>query len=406
MEQAQQMKKSVQSCIDRHKDELHSLSQDIWAHPELAGKENYAVERLLQFFHLDPAWSIQSPYKMPTAFRASWGPVGGSEGDPVLNVAFLCEYDALPDIGHACGHNLIAEVGVAAGWGLKAALEGQTELPLRVKVIILGTPSEEEYGGKIELLNAGAFADIHLVFMAHPGVHDWVSMRGRARTSMLVKYHGKASHAAALPWMGVSSLDAAVQAYSNLAMLRSQLKPGCAFEGIIKHGGVKSNITPSYSELQYCLRAPMLKDAVELRAKVEACFKAAAMATGCQVEITYPEHTYWNIMPNATLEKLFEVNAKALGVEFPESTTDYAAATDFGNVSHVIPGIHPIFSIQTNAFNHTEAYAKAAGSEEAQMYTLRVAKALAMTAVDVLCSPHLLRQVKDDFAQAKLKQEI
>nr|XP_057947011.1 peptidase M20 domain-containing protein 2-like [Doryrhamphus excisus] len=404
MEQVQQMKKSVQSCIDAHKDELHSLSQDIWAHPELAGKEKYAMERFLRFFHLDPAWRVQSPYKMPTAFRASWGPVGGNEGDPVLNVAFLCEYDALPDIGHACGHNLIAEVGAAAGWGLKAALEGQAELPLRVKVTILGTPSEEEFGGKIELLNAGAFEDIDLVFMAHPGAEDGIFLI----SSMLVKYHGKASHAAALPWMGLNALDAAVQAYSNLTMLRNQLKPGCNFEGIIKHGGVKSNITPSYSELQYCLRAPMMKEVAEMKVKVEACFKAAAIATGCQVEITYPEHTYLNIVPNTTLEKLYEVNAQVLGIEFPvdfKLLSFVAVATDFGNVSYVIPGIHPIFSILTTAYNHTEAFAKAAGSEEAQMYTLRVAKALAMTAVDVLCSPHLLRQVKDDFAQAKVKQE-
>ena len=131
------MKNTLQLSVDRHQDELHSLSRDIWSRPELAGNETHAQERLVRFFSQeDQAWTVESHYKLPTAFRASWGPVGGGEGDPVLNVGFLCEYDALPGIGHACGHNLIAEVGAAAGLGLKAALESQTELPVRVKVIV------------------------------------------------------------------------------------------------------------------------------------------------------------------------------------------------------------------------------------------------------------------------------
>ncbi|XP_061823921.2 peptidase M20 domain-containing protein 2-like [Nerophis lumbriciformis] len=404
--QVQQMKKWVQSCIDHHKDKLSSLSRDIWAHSEIGGQETYAVERFLRFFRSDPAWSVQSPYMIPTAFRASWGPVGGNEEDPVLNLAFLCEYNALPDIGHACGHNLIAEVGAAAAWGLKAALERQTELPPRVKVTILGTPSEEDHGGKIQLLDAGAFADIHLVFMAHPAVEDVAFSSSLTVTQIMVKYRGKASHVSAFPWMGVNALDAAVQAYSNLTMLRPQLKPGSTFQGIIKHGGVKANITPDYSELQYCLLAPTLKEVVELKAKVETCLRAAAMATSCELEISYPGYTYLNIVPNATLAKLYEDNGTALGIQFTKIPTKFAASTDFGNVSYVIPGIHPIFSIATDAFNHTEAFAEAAGSEDTQMYTLRVAKALAMTAVDVLCSPCLLRQVRDDFAQAVISNMI
>ncbi|XP_077398807.1 peptidase M20 domain-containing protein 2-like [Vanacampus margaritifer] len=405
MEQAEQMKKLLQSSIDSHRNELHGLSRDIWAHPELAGKENYALDRFLRFLSLDPAWSVQSPYKIPTAFRASWGPVGGGEGDPFLNVAFLCEYDALPEIGHACGHNLVAEVGVAAALGLKAALEGQTQLSVRVKVTILGTPAEEDIGGKIELLNVGAFADIDLIFMAHPSVEDAPFMPGVTAAAMVVKYYGRASHASFCPWMSINALDAAVLAYNNLMALRKQLKPGNGFQGIIKHGGVTPNVTPAYSELEFFLRAPGLKEHFELKAKIEACFMAAAMATGCQVDISHPGHVYSNILPNDTLAKLYEINGKALGIQFAEKPLNFNASTDFGNVSFVVPGIHPFFYIGTDAFIHTEEYATAAGAEEAQMYTLRVAKALAMTAVDVVCSPHLLSQVKKDFAVAKMKQE-
>lgn len=134
MEKRQQMKESLQRCIDGHKDQLHSLSRDIWSRPELAGNETHAHDRLVSFFSQDQTWTVEGGYKLPTAFRASWGPAGGGEGEPGLNVGFLCEYDALPDIGHACGHNLIAEVGAAAALGLKAALENQTELPVPVKV--------------------------------------------------------------------------------------------------------------------------------------------------------------------------------------------------------------------------------------------------------------------------------
>lgn len=137
MEKLQQMKDTLQIHIDSIQDELNSLSQDIWSHPELAGNETKAHDRLVRFFsQRDGAWTVESHFKLPTAFRASWGPVGGEpkEGNTVLNVGFLCEYDALPDLGHACGHNLIAEVGAAAAVGLKAALDRQSELPVSVKV--------------------------------------------------------------------------------------------------------------------------------------------------------------------------------------------------------------------------------------------------------------------------------
>ncbi|XP_053191722.1 peptidase M20 domain-containing protein 2-like [Scomber japonicus] len=406
MEKVQQMKNTLQLCVDSHRDELHSLSRDIWSRPELAGDERHAQERLVRFFSQeDQAWTVESPYKLPTAFRASWGPVGGREGDPVLNVGFLCEYDALPGIGHACGHNLIAEVGAAAGLGLKAALQNQSAPPVRVKVTVLGTPAEEAIGGKIDLIKAGAFADIDLVFMAHPAQQDASFLPCVALDEVSVKYHGKASHASAYPWEGVNALDAAVLAYNNISVLRQQLKPEWRLHGIIKHGGVKPNIIPAYTELQFYLRTPLVEDLCDLKAKAEACFRAAAVATGCQVEITYPTNAYYNILPNATLANLYENNGKAIGIEFPEQPANFSGSTDFGNVSFVVPGIHPFFYICTDAFNHTEEYTDAAGAEKAQLYTLRTAKALAMTAVDVLCSPDLLMQVKEDFRLVKLKHE-
>ncbi|KAM3871232.1 peptidase M20 domain-containing protein 2-like [Diretmus argenteus] len=404
MEKREQMKNTLRLTIDTFQDKLFCLSRDIWSSPELAYNEKRAHDRLVRFFSEEEVWTVESHYKLATAFRATWGPFGGREGDRVLNVGFLCEYDALPGIGHACGHNLIAEVGAAAALGLKGALENHSDLSVRVKVTVVGTPAEEDGGGKIDLIMAGAFSDTDLVFMAHPAQQDASFLPCVALTDVTVKYHGKASHASAYPWEGVNALDAAVLAYNNLSVLRQQLKPDWRLHGIIKHGGVKPNIIPAYTELEFYLRTPLTKDLCDLKARAEACFRAAAVATGCQVEITYPNHAYSNILPNATLINLYENNGKALGIQFQEEA-NFAGSTDFGNLSFVVPGIHPFFYICSEAMNHTEEYTEAAGAEQAQLYTLRTAKALAMTAVDVLCCPDLLMQVREDFTRAKLRQE-
>ncbi|XP_061599082.1 peptidase M20 domain-containing protein 2-like [Cololabis saira] len=414
MDRRKQMKDTLRVYLDSMKEELHSLSRDIWSRPELAGEETHAHDRLVRFFsQLEEPWTVQSHYKLPTAFRASWGPQGGDgdgdgdgDGGPVLNVGFLCEYDALPGIGHACGHNLIAEVGAAAALGLRAALGAQGgRAPGPVKITVLGTPAEEDIGGKIDLIQAGAFADVDLVFMAHPAQQDAAFLPTVTIDEIVVKYHGRASHASAYPWEGVNALDAAVLAYNNISLLRQQLKPEWRIHGVIKHGGVKPNIIPAYSELQFYLRTPLLKDLCVLKAKAEACFRAAALATGCQVEMTYPSHTFYNILPNATLAKLYESNGRDVGIEFPEQPAAFSGSTDFGNVSFIVPGIHPFFYISTDALNHTEEYTDAAGAEEAQVGALRTAKALAMTAVDVALCPDLLQRVRDDFILAKQKHD-
>ncbi|KAL0969556.1 hypothetical protein UPYG_G00229060 [Umbra pygmaea] len=402
-----QLKHNVGQCIDEIQEKLFDVSQDIWRFSELAYGEKQSHDRLVRFLSDDNVWDVESHYVLPTAFRATWGPFGGKESDKALHVGFLCEYDALPDIGHACGHNLIAEVGVAAAFGLADGLrrESAEGCPQRVKVTVLGTPAEEDGGGKVDLILAGAFKDIDVVFMAHPFQKDHAFLPCVSLTDLTVKYHGKASHAAGYPWEGVNALDAAVLAYSSLSVLRQQLKPDWRIHGIIKHGGVKPNIIPAYTELDFYLRTPLVRDLAEFKAKAEACFRSAAMATGCQVEISYPNHTYANILPNTTLTQLYEENGRALGIEFAEEQSNFSGSTDFGNVSFVLPGIHSFFYIGSDALNHTEDFTTASGAEQAQFYTLRTAKALAMTAVDLLCCPDLFHKVREDFSAAKLKQD-
>lgn len=243
--------------------------------------------------------------------------------------------------------------------------------------------------------------------MAHPSQENAAYLLDVAEHDVTVKYYGKASHAAAYPWEGVNALDAAVLAYNNLSVLRQQMKPTWRVHGIIKNGGVKPNIIPSYSELMYYFRAPSMKELQVLTKKAEDCFRSAALATGCTVEIKGGAHDYYNVLPNKSLWKAYMENGEKLGIEFISEDTmlnGTSGSTDFGNVTFVVPGIHPYFYIGSNALNHTEEYTEAAGSQEAQFYTLRTAKALAMTALDVIFKPELLERIREDF-KLKLQEE-
>lgn len=399
-----QCKQRASDMIEQESGQLHSLSKDIWKTPELAYQENTA-HRLLTSFFSSRAWEVQPHYHLDTAFRAQW--TSKPIDSPCLHVGFLCEYDALPGLGHACGHNLIAEVGAAAALGLREALES-VRPPQHIQITVLGTPAEEDGGGKVDLIQAGAFKDMDVVFMAHPAQDDVAYLPDVAVHDVTVKFYGKASHAAAYPWEGINALDAAVLAYNNISVLRQQLKPSWRVHGVIKNGGVKPNIIPSYSELQFYLRAPSRKDLAELQEKASACFNAAATATACKVELCSSSHDYYNVLPNKTLAKAYIENGKQLGMQF--STDDLvlnalSGSTDFGNVTFEVPGIHPYFFIGSDALNHTPEYTTAAGSEDAQYYTLRTAKALTMTALDVIFNPDLLESIRHDWKMMKQMEE-
>ncbi|KAL0624226.1 Peptidase M20 domain-containing protein 2 [Plecturocebus cupreus] len=407
------LKLRAAECINEAAERLGALSRAIWSHPELAYEEHHAHRVLTHFFEREPpaaSWAVQPHYLLPTAFRAEWEPPEAWAQSPAprpLHLGFLCEYDALPGIGHACGHNLIAEVGAAAALGVRGALECLPRPPPPVKVIVLGTPAEEDGGGKIDLIEAGAFKHLDVVFMAHPSQENAAYLPDVAEHDVTVKYYGKASHSAAYPWEGLNALDAAVLAYNNLSVFRQQMKPTWRVHGIIKNGGVKPNIIPSYSELIYYFRAPSMKELQVLTRKAEDCFRAAALASGCTVEIKGGAHDYYNVLPNKSLWKAYMENGKKLGIEFISEDTMLngpSGSTDFGNVTFVVPGIHPYFYIGSNALNHTEQYTEAAGSQEAQFYTLRTAKALAMTALDVIFKPELLERIREDF-KLKLQEE-
>ena len=385
---ASDLKSVAAAAIDQRKQGLFELSDHIWRHPELNFEEHIA-HRLLTDYLEGQGFAVERGYTgISTAFKASYG-----TGRP--NVCVICEYDALPGIGHACGHNLIAEAGVAAGVGLKAALESSSEKNLG-RVTVLGTPAEEGGGGKVYLIENGAFQDVDLAMMVHPSSTD--NMRGYVAMSQLeVTYTGKAAHAAAFPWEGINALDAAVMAYTAVSTARQQFKPDWRVHGVITNGGVKPNIIPEKTTLLYYIRTPIKEELEVLKGKMIACFEAAAKASGCQVGIKQVGKDYENLKINPILAKMYTENFQSLGggeIQIGPS----AASTDMGNVSHLVPSIHPRFAIGSGReVNHTTAFTAVSNQPAAHNNALIAAKALTFTCIDVLTKEGLLQKITDSF---------
>ena len=382
------MEVSAAAAIETNKEDLQALSEEIWRNPELNFKENKAHQLLTDFLE-KKGFSVERGYcDISTAFRATFG-----SGGP--NVCVICEYDALPEIGHACGHNLIAEAGVAAGLGVKAFLE---ETGSSGRLTVMGTPAEEGGGGKVFLIEKGAFEGIDLAMMVHPAPSDCVIPGVLALECVGVDFKGKAAHAASFPWEGVNALDAAVMAYTSISVLRQQMKPSWRVHGVIANGGVKPNIIPEKSTLNYIYRAPVLTELQQLKGKVNACFESAAHATGCSVDICNEGVFYSDLQSNPTLSQLYADNIKELGVSDCVYEGPLLGSTDMGNVSHVVPSIHPCFQVGNGEVNHTREFTSVCNTPEAHCQALRAAKSMAFTCINVLTGgDQILKQITAQF---------
>ena len=388
------LKKLASDTIDHRSQDVLHVSNELHKNPELSYEEYKAHELLTNFLEKE-GFTVERSYTgIKTAFRATFG-----TGRP--NVCVICEYDALPDIGHACGHNLIVEAGIAAGLGLKAAL-GSSGAP-KGRATLMGTPGEEKHGGKCYLISNGAFDDIDLAMMVHPFPINVVQPELICVAQLNISYTGKAAHAAAFPWEGVNALDAAVMAYTSISALRQQMKPTWRVHGVITNGGAKPNIIPEKSSMIYYIRAPTEPELRVFMEKIVACFESAAIATGCQVKVEPKESpVFLNVNHNPTLSELYLENIRALGVVDIQMTAEsLKASTDMGNVSHKVPSIHPIFAIGSGEVNHTREFTAVANTPEAHNATLTAAKAMAHTCIDVLTIDEILAQIKSSFENLK-----
>jgi len=374
--------------VDKRADLLLDTSHRIHEHPELGYEEVFAHELLTGIVE-DEGLSVErGAYGLDTAFSAR----AGTEGP---TIAICCEYDALPGIGHACGHNIIAAAGLGAGLAAAALAD-----ELGGRVVVLGTPAEEGGGGKVKMIERGAFDGVDAALMVHPAGGDLRAMNVIAIQQLWVTYHGQAAHAAAFPYKGRNALDAAVLGYMNVAALRQHIRPEERIHGIITDGGDKPNIVPARAAAEWYVRAGTLARLEPLKARVLACLQAGADAAGCTLDHEWQDCAYADMRDNLPIVDLYADNAARLGrpTADPADGFSVVGSTDMGNVSYEVPSIHPMIKVSPPHVSiHTPEFATYAGGPEGDEAVLDGAKALAMTIADLWLRPGALEQASEAF---------
>jgi amidohydrolase len=353
---------------------LTSLSNSLHDNPEIGWKEfrsSREVARVLEEY----GFKIEQPYLgLETAFRAQFG-------SGQFTVGLLAEYDALPGLGHACGHNLISAMSVGAAIGLAEVAERSG-----LTVEVIGTPAEEGGGGKIELLERGAFSELDFALMAHPAPVDVAEAKPFAVAHWHVQFTGRSAHAAAYPERGVNANDAFLIAQMSIGLLRQQLPKTVRVHGVMTNGGEAPNAIPEKTEGRWYVRAETTKELLDVEQRVIACFKAGEIATGATLTITPESARYAEMRNDFEALKFYTQNAQALGRSFdvdPDSITMNRASTDMGNVSQIVPAIHPYIGVGGEASNHQAAFANACIGETAENTLFDGATAMAWTVIDV-----------------------
>jgi len=377
------LKEEVIKQIEGLRDEIIELSDRIHKNPELGFEEYKACAWLTDMLSQHGFEVERGVADLKTAFRATFTGSREHSFDSAQDrprVALLAEYDALPEIGHACGHNIIAASSVGAAIAL-------SKLNLPGTVVVLGTPAEEGGGGKIIMIEQGVFKGIDAAMMIHPSDQNLISEGSLAVKQIRMKFKGKSAHAAAKPEKGINALDAVIQTFNNINALRQHLTEDVRIHGIITHGGVKPNIVPDYAEAYFYVRALDENYLLEVLEKVKNCAKGAALAQGAKVEFEVGRG-YRSRRLNHALVEAFTANLLALGVK-PDDPPEHGGmgSSDIGDVSHVVPTIHPYISITEGEVpGHSREFAEAACSEKGHQGLLIGAKALAMTAIDLFVS--------------------
>lgn len=368
-------KAAVQTAITSNADPLIALSHRLHAHPETGFQEERACRWLGEVLSSHGFAVEAGVCDLPTAFVAT-------AGSGPVSVGICAEYDALPGIGHACGHNVIAAAAVAAGIGLAAVAD---DVGLTVKVI--GTPAEENGGGKILMLDRGAFDGLAAAMMIHPAPRERLDPPVLARAQLSVVYEGRAAHASANPESGVNAADALTVAQVAIGLLRQHLPGDTRVHGIVTEGGQAANIVPARAAADYYIRARTLGELAEVERRVRACFEAGAIATGSRLAITSPSPAYSEFRHDPFLMDAYRRNALRLGRVFPEVTAadDRAAgSTDMANVSLAVPSIQPLVSIGSGSVGlHEAEFAEFAVGPAADRAIIEGGTAMAWTAVDL-----------------------
>jgi amidohydrolase len=394
MNKIDELKQRVQAEVDAWREDLIQLADRIHATPEVAFEERESAA-LLSGVLADHGFEVEHGVAgLETAFVAT---LRGRGSGPT--VALLAEYDALPGLGHACGHNLIGTAAVGAGLAMKVALPD-----LAGTLQVIGTPAEEGGGGKAIMVDAGVFAGVDAAMMIHPSGKNLTGRTSLTSYKISIEFFGQAAHAAAKPDEGINALDAMILTYNSINALRQHLRDDVRIHGVITHGGDAPNIVPDYTAARFYIRAADTPHASVVLEKVRACAEGAAKATGARLEFHEYAPRYDNRLPNPILSSLAEANMRALGLEL-SVPDERMGSSDMGNVSQVIPSIHPYVAIGPEELGgHTLAFREAARSPAGHEGMVKAAKILAMTTVDLLSDPAWLKKAKETFVEQKARQ--
>jgi len=380
------LKLETRDAVEAQRDRLIRLSMDIHGEPELGFQELKASAWLCGYLEQSGFRVERGVSGLDTAFQATYG-----QGRP--RVALLAEYDALPEIGHGCGHNIIGVAAVGAGVASRRVID-----ELGGSIVVVGTPAEEGLGGKIDMVEAGSFAGMDAAMIIHPDTVNMVTIDALACSTLDVEFFGQPAHAAGQPHKGINALEAMVLSFTAINSLRQHIKGEARVHGIITDGGDAPNIVPAHSAAEFLVRAPDMEYLDQLRVRVLNCFTGASIASGARLEYRWREKTYAPMKNNLAMAELFSQNLESLGRRVIAYDPRFGfGSTDMGNVSQVVPSIHPTISIAPpEVLIHTPEFASAAVSEEGHQGLLDAAMAMAMTVADIV-RPGALDEIKREF---------
>ena len=373
--------------------DLWDLSCYIYENPELGHEEFKSAEahcKLLEKY----GFTVERNYLgLATGFRAEY-----AQGEDGATISYLAEYDALPKVGHGCGHNILGTVSTGAAIHLAQNM-GETS----GRVVVIGTPAEETDGAKVKYAAEGAFDDVDVALIGHPFYRYERSGQSLAIRALRFTFHGKAAHAVSAREQGINALDACILTFNAIGLLRQQLLPSAYVHGIIKEGGTAANTIPDLAVAEFYVRAETLTYLNEVRARVEECARGGAAAAGARLEIEEFEAGNDNLVTNEKLMDILEANWRKVGIENIVPALPACGSSDIGNVSHVCPAIHPYYSIQAPGEEyptHTEEFRETTLRQPARQALWQNACAMAMTGKDIMDSPQLLAEIKEEFEKA------
>ena len=380
--------------ISDRMEELSGISRTLYENPELGDHEFKAVELLTDYFSKNGFTVEKGIHGLNTTFKAVCD--SHKKG---AHIALFYEYDALPRIGHGCGHNLISSMSAGAAMGLAAVLE-ETD----GKISVFGTQAEESNGVKGVLADKGAFDDVTVAMMTHPNAVSEESGSSLALNAIRFEYFGKAAHAAAAPEKGINALDGIILLYNGINALRQHLKSDVRIHGILSNGGSVPNIVPDYAEAKFYFRAKEKEYLETAVARAKECAEGAAKMTGTAVKISNFERSYDNLKTNKTLSDLFTANLRELGETKINPPSDGVGSIDLGNVSQVVPSIHPWIGVgDPSLIIHSREFADHTMTEAGRTTLYRGACALARTGYDVITSRENQEKIKMEFASGLTK---